>query len=249
MRVGVYVDGYNLYYAGRGWFGRGTAGWKWLSPRSLAAGLVAERRNWRGARIDRVVYCTARVDSKNTPRAHQDQDIYLQAIRMSGAVDHIELGRYVANHKDVALCAQSPTTGKHELVHPQGRLSVPGLPVKVANDSETGRKIVIASALIREEKGSDVNIATHLLIDVLSGAVDAAVVISNDSDLALPVSKVRELVPVGTVNPSENWTAGALRGKPDDGVGRHWWRQMNGADFTNHQMPDPIDRLHRPQGW
>ncbi|MGD8166690.1 hypothetical protein ACEXOS_005665 [Herbiconiux sp. P16] len=35
----------------------------------------------------------------------------------------------------------------------------------------------------REEKGSDVNVASHLLIDVLEKRVDAAVVVSNDSDL------------------------------------------------------------------
>ncbi|HEY7200404.1 MAG TPA: NYN domain-containing protein, partial [Candidatus Dormibacteraeota bacterium] len=30
MRVGVYVDGFNLYYGARGLCGRGTAGWRWL---------------------------------------------------------------------------------------------------------------------------------------------------------------------------------------------------------------------------
>jgi len=40
-----------------------------------------------------------------------------------------------------------------------------------------------------EEKGSDVNVATHLLLDALAQppAMDAAIVISNDSDLELPV--------------------------------------------------------------
>jgi uncharacterized LabA/DUF88 family protein len=42
-----------------------------------------------------------------------------------------------------------------------------------------------------EEKGSDVNIATYLLVDAFDGDYDAAVVISNDSDLAEPIRLVR----------------------------------------------------------
>lgn len=42
-----------------------------------------------------------------------------------------------------------------------------------------------------EEKGSDVNIACYLLVDAFDGGYDAAVVISNDSDLAEPIRLVR----------------------------------------------------------
>lgn len=54
-----------------------------------------------------------------------------------------------------------------------------------------------------EEKGSDVNLATHLLIDAFRGHCEAALVLSNDSDLALPIKVVsQELqIPVGIVNP------------------------------------------------
>ena len=38
-----------------------------------------------------------------------------------------------------------------------------------------------------EEKGSDVNLATHLLVDGFWQAADAYVVVSNDSDLAEPM--------------------------------------------------------------
>ncbi len=43
-----------------------------------------------------------------------------------------------------------------------------------------------------EEKGSDVNIACYLLVDAFDGDYDAAVVISNDSDLAEPIRLVRQ---------------------------------------------------------
>ncbi|MFD1546656.1 hypothetical protein [Nonomuraea guangzhouensis] len=53
-------------------------------------------------------------------------------------------------------------------------------------------------------------------------ATTSTVVISNDSDLRFPIEQVRQHVPVGLVNPSGNYLAGALRGQAADGVGRHW---------------------------
>ena len=59
-----------------------------------------------------------------------------------------------------------------------------------------------------------------LLLDVLGGAVDGALVISNDSDLWFPFEQARQRVPVGVVNPSRNYLAGDLRGDPAAGAGR-----------------------------
>ena len=57
-----------------------------------------------------------------------------------------------------------------------------------------------------EEKGSDVNLASHLLVDGFRDRYDLAVVISNDSDLTEPVRFVREDLnkPVGVLNPHPN---------------------------------------------
>jgi hypothetical protein len=59
------------------------------------------------------------------------------------------------------------------------------------------------SVWITEEKGSDVNLASHLLIDGFRARYDLAVVISNDSDLKTPVEVVRQELksPVGILNP------------------------------------------------
>ncbi len=43
-----------------------------------------------------------------------------------------------------------------------------------------------------EEKGSDVNLATHFLHDAHMGRYDIGVVVSNDSDLLEPIRIVRE---------------------------------------------------------
>ena len=43
-----------------------------------------------------------------------------------------------------------------------------------------------------EEKGSDVNLACYLLVDAFDADYEAAVVVSNDSDLAEPIRLVRQ---------------------------------------------------------
>jgi hypothetical protein len=101
----------------------------------------------------------------------------------------------------------------------------------------------------REEKGSDVNVAAHLLLDVLRGAVDGALVISNDSDLRFPVEQARQHVPIGIINPSRNYLAGDLRGTASTGAGRHWWARLTSGDLKAHQLPDPVGQYRRPAGW
>jgi hypothetical protein len=66
MRVRGYIDGFNLYYGGKGLaaaaaaYGAGVR-WKWLDLRRLLENLCEQR--WRGRRavVEHVIYCTARV--------------------------------------------------------------------------------------------------------------------------------------------------------------------------------------------
>src|SRR3954454_13055782 len=54
-----------------------------------------------------------------------------------------------------------------------------------------------------EEKGSDVALATYLVLDATRGDCDAAVIITNDSDLREPIRLVREELGLvtGVINP------------------------------------------------
>jgi len=63
-----------------------------------------------------------------------------------------------------------------------------------------------ANVIKTEEKGSDVNIATHLIVDGFENAYEIAVIVSNDSDLLEPIRVVREKFkkPVGILNPQKN---------------------------------------------
>jgi hypothetical protein len=55
-----------------------------------------------------------------------------------------------------------------------------------------GQPTRYARVIKTEEKGSDVNLAIHLLHDAHMGRFDVAVVVSNDSDLLEPIKIVRE---------------------------------------------------------
>ena len=57
-----------------------------------------------------------------------------------------------------------------------------------------------------EEKGSDVNLATQLLVDAYHDDYEIAVVVSNDSDLLMPIQVVTSEFkkPVGLLNPQKN---------------------------------------------
>jgi uncharacterized LabA/DUF88 family protein len=99
-----------------------------------------------------------------------------------------------------------------------------------------------------EEKGSDVNIATHLVHDAHSGRFDVAVMVTNDSDLCEPIRVVRhELgLPVGVMYPGDRLSrqlqplasfikpirAGVLRASQFPPV-----------------LTDAVGRFHKPPSW
>ena len=62
----------------------------------------------------------------------------------------------------------------------------------------------IAEVVRSEEKETDVNLATRLLVDGFAGEYDHAVIISNDSDLVMPIGYVKDKLKfkVSVVNPS-----------------------------------------------
>jgi len=71
----------------------------------------------------------------------------------------------------------------------------------LANPALGGPKYI--RVIKTEEKGSDVNIAAHMINDGHIGLYDVAVVLSNDSALVEPIKIVRQglNLPVGVLNP------------------------------------------------
>jgi uncharacterized LabA/DUF88 family protein len=63
-----------------------------------------------------------------------------------------------------------------------------------------------AKVIKTEEKGSDVNLALHLLTDGFRNQYDIAVIVSNDSDLLLPIQFVKKELGkmIGILNPQQH---------------------------------------------
>jgi hypothetical protein len=245
MRVGVYVDGFNLYKRGHALAGD-AAGWKWLDIRALGATLAADEWLSGPHEITRVVYCTTRVKpTLSNPGGPLRQETFINALRASGSVDWVEYGLFVEKVKTRPLALPN-RRGRPILVHPKRPVLI-----KTLADVQVPDALFYVSVADREEKGSDVNVATHLLLDVLADppVIDAAIVISNDSDLKVPVAYARKRIPVGVVNPGRGYTAGVLIHDPAACVPDQWERQLTFADFTGHQLSDPVGAYSKPPNW
>ena len=245
MKVGVYVDGFNLYYGARAICGQGVAGWRWLDIRNLTESCLPRTWTSQGAALDHIVYCTAKVSGSRNPSSAKDQDVYVRALRASGSIDMVEFGTFIQRVKFSPLVVPDGSTMRPKYVRPAWPLMLKD----ASTETDLPDTTFMVSYLHQEEKGSDVNVGTHLLLDVLEKSVDAAIVISNDSDLKLPIREARKRVPVGTLNPGSGQTAGDLRGQPTDGVGDHWWAPIRQHQYLSNQLPDPVNGLSKPNGW
>jgi len=127
----------------------------------------------------------------------------------------------------------------HFLVHP--------VRLPLAIPPATGQRTV--EVLRSEEKGSDVNIASHLLCDAFDNAFEAAVLISNDSDLVLPIQIVREKFGrvVGVLNPHPEADAVQLKHTAT------FIKPIRAAAAKFSQFPrfltDSHGRFERPAKW
>ena len=100
----------------------------------------------------------------------------------------------------------------------------------------------------RSEKGSDVNLAVHLVNDAWSNIYDCAVVVSNDSDLAEALKIVRGLKKcVGVLT---------TRSRPTDALLAHanFYRRITRTHFLQSRLPDVVrDEANReircPLNW
>lgn len=98
------------------------------------------------------------------------------------------------------------------------------------------------------EKGSDVNIATHLLVDTFDDKFDVAVIISNDSDLKEPISVVRNRFrkTIGILNPQAN-VSRALQPLA------HFMKPIRPGALANAQFPsvmqDAKGTFHKSNRW
>ena len=172
-----------------------------------------------GNDIRAVRYFTAQVSgTPHDPDQPTRQQTYFRALRTERQVS-IHLGHFLT----------------HEVTMPD------------AADWRAGR-FTPRQVVKTEEKGSDVNIATHLLVDAFEDAFDVAVIVSNDSDLKEPISVVRRRFGkvIGILNPQEK-VSRALQPLA------HFTKQIRTGALANAQFPgvmhDAKGRFHKPPRW
>lgn len=105
-----------------------------------------------------------------------------------------------------------------------------------------------AEVIKAEEKGSDVNLATHLIHDAHLKLFDVAVVVTNDSDLCEPIRIVRESLglPVGIFYPDSHLSRQLQQYAS-------FVRPIRKGVLAQSQFPDHLTDhtgiFHKPSSW
>ncbi|MES2001711.1 MAG: NYN domain-containing protein [Pseudomonadota bacterium] len=171
-------------------------------------------------RIDKLRYFTAQVSARpHDLNQPQRQQTYLRALATIPEIE-VHFGHFLT-HEVSMPDAASWAAGRYR-------------PVRVMKT---------------EEKGSDVNLATHLLIDAFDNSFDVAVIVSNDSDLKEPIRLVRSRFgkKIVLLGPKSTRLSGALRPLAD------YIRQFGPSALANAQfspvMTDAVGKFHKPPDW
>lgn len=171
-------------------------------------------------RVNKLHYFTAQVSARpHDPDQPQRQQTYLRALATVPEIE-VHFGHFLT----------------HEISMPDAAAWYAGRyrPVRVIKT---------------EEKGSDVNLATHLLVDAFDDAYEVAVIISNDSDLKEPIRLVRARFGkrIVLLGPKTTRISGALRPLAD------YIRQFGPSALARAQFPtqmrDAVGAFHKPPNW
>ena len=195
---------------------------KWLNLKTLI-GHSLDAKNI----IEKINYYSAPVSGRIDSGAPRRQRIYFNALKSIDVVE-IHLGSFLRSE---ALS---------RIVHP------PTFDPPAILNRPWPRRVLTEKF---EEKGSDVNLASHLVRDAYLNRFDVAVVLSNDSDLIEPMRIARQefgkviglLSPVPNPNPLLKQTASFIR-------------RIHRSDLERSQFPDEIelpggDVIARPSEW
>ncbi|MDQ3197954.1 MAG: NYN domain-containing protein [Verrucomicrobiota bacterium] len=99
-----------------------------------------------------------------------------------------------------------------------------------------------------EEKGSDVNLASFLLIDAYQSDCDIAVIISNDSDLVFPIEHIKQRIGkvIGILNPRQRPSRELL-------PLANFYKPIRASVLAACQFPDSLTdshgEFHKPPSW
>lgn len=168
--------------------------------------------------ITEIKYFTARVSAREgDPDAPNRQDAYLNALQAHISNINIYYGHFLTN-----------------LVK-----------AKVSNPPKGCPNIV--TIIDTKEKGSDVNLALHILNDAWHDRYDCAVLVSNDSDIAeaLKFVKNEHKKKIGLIIPGHRHPSRVLMKYKD------FMKEIRHAVLADSQLPSPIPgtTIYKPASW
>ena len=173
--------------------------------------------------VVRVRYFTAMIRATlgTDPQAPARQQAYVRALRTS------------------------PRITVHEGTFRIDRRTMPVHPVRLDGDG----RLVTVGVRKTEEKGSDVNLAAHMLVDAFRGEAETFFLLSNDSDFTEAFRMVRDAAgkEIGLISPTERPSASLLA------VGPAHIRRIRRGALEGSRFPDRLRDdhgvVHRPAAW
>ena len=235
MRTYVYVDGFNLFHGAL----QGTD-YRWLDLLSLFRGMLEP-----DYKVNKVKYFTARIKKgENAEYYSEDQSIYLQALSKYCCNLEIIYGKFVTNVvKRPIANSKSGELPNIDVIDSGGNV----VNRKIAKSEEKENELPRIKVLNREEKGSDVNLAVHLLDDAWKNSYDLGVVVTNDSDFAMAMELAGKV---------PNKSIGLLRPRTEQKSAElaqyaSFSRPITVNALEANQLPSPIPgtKITKPSTW
>lgn len=191
---------------------------------------------------------------KGRPYAYKWLDIGKLSELLVGGQHTLNRTRYFT--AEVKGRANNPDQGQRQQIYLRALRTTANLEIHLGKFREDPKWLPLYDPLpkrkfrkvaVTEEKGSDVNLATYLLLDGFRNDYDSAIVISNDTDLQEPISVVRRELkkPVGVAipNPDSRWSA----------LQADFYRHIRVGNLKASQFPvsmtDARGTITRPSEW
>ncbi len=219
-RAIVYVDGFNFYY---GVYVRNPQSekLKWLDLVRFSELLLKDFQ------VIKVKHFTARVSALGDDRRPIRQQTWWRALKqVNGERIEIIEGKFRTDPRHMPIAYH-------------------------ANGAKDNQPIRQSIWVIRtEEKGSDVNLATHLVFDACSNKYDTALVISNDSDLTEAVRIVKFELGKEVILANPYSLKGRMLVKELQEIAPNI-RTIRYGQLQVSQLPDiiPGTSIHKPTEW
>ncbi|MCJ7448688.1 MAG: NYN domain-containing protein [Bacteroidales bacterium] len=175
--------------------------------------------------IIRIKYFTSRTsDTPDDPHQADRQNLYLSALKADNTIE-IYYGKFLPRYR----------VGYEVIEVSDHQAKISG-PTRIKT---------------WEEKGSDVNLALHVLKDAYDHECNFPVIITNDSDQVNTLRLVRSSplsLPAGVINPQPWHGSGSeLRSLST------FYKELRKNVLLRSQFPDKINTdigwIHRPEGW